>query len=59
VAKVAEMEARCYGRRPDVREIWRSLKRVEQYLRMITREVKAAEPATTSLPLQAKRKETD
>jgi len=57
VVKVADMEERWYGRRPDVREIWRSLKRVEQYLRMIMREVKAVEPASTTRPQQAKRKE--
>lgn len=59
VAKVADMEARCYGRRPDAREIWRSLKRVEQYLRMVTQEVRAAASAGTSRPPQAKRKESD
>lgn len=59
VAKVADMEARWYGRRPAEREIWRSLKRVEQYLRMIREEVKAAAPVSTSRPQQAKRKESD
>jgi hypothetical protein len=41
VAQVAEAEERLFGRSPDTRQIWRSYKRVEQFLGQIEAHMKA------------------
>jgi len=52
VTELADMEERWYGRRPDLREIWRSLQRVEDYVERLQAQL---EIARTNLAVRTQR----
>jgi len=58
VAQAAEVEERLFGRSPDTRQIWRSFKRADQFLRQIAARMQAesslARPPTNQLGSEPK-----
>ncbi|MEE8141679.1 MAG: hypothetical protein V3T77_01125 [Planctomycetota bacterium] len=50
VEKVADLEERIYGRKPEQRVIWRSLRRVDQYLAKIGAQVERTKGSARHCP---------